>query len=69
MTVIRSTIPSLVGIEGIVSLETKNVFQITGKDNITRSKYLNIVFFFIFITIWQEIMKCLSVYFSFLLKF
>ncbi|XP_075221215.1 ribonuclease P/MRP subunit POP4 [Lycorma delicatula] len=37
LIIIRSTIPSFVGIKGIVILERKNIFQITGKDNITRT--------------------------------
>lgn len=37
ITVLKSTCPSLVGIEGILVFETKNVLRILGKDNITRS--------------------------------
>ena len=38
MTVIRSKCYSLVGISGIVAMETKNTFKLLGKDNIVRSK-------------------------------
>ncbi|XP_014273622.1 ribonuclease P protein subunit p29 [Halyomorpha halys] len=37
ITIVKSTCPSLVGIEGILVFETKNVLKILGKDNITRS--------------------------------
>lgn len=38
VTVTRSRCPSLVGITGIVAMDTKNTFKILGKDNKLRSK-------------------------------
>lgn len=37
LTVIRSKCPSLVGVNGIVAMDTKNTFKICGKDNKLRS--------------------------------
>lgn len=38
VTVTRSRCPSLVGINGIVAMDTKNTFKVLGKDNKLRSK-------------------------------
>ena len=38
VNVIRSKCPSLIGINGIVILDTKQTWQVIGKDNILRSK-------------------------------
>lgn len=54
MEVHKSTCPNLVGINGIVVFETRNVIKLLGKDNITRSKF----------TCLEEILKS----FKFLLK-
>lgn len=39
--VVRSKCPSLVGIKGIVILDTKNTFKVIGKDDILRSEYID----------------------------
>lgn len=38
VTVTRSRCPSLVGVNGIVAMDTKNTFKVLGKDNKLRSK-------------------------------
>lgn len=39
VTVTRSRCPSLVGVNGIVAMDTKNTFKVLGKDNKLRSKW------------------------------
>lgn len=42
LTVVRSKCPSIVGVEGIIIQDTKNTFRLLSKDNVIRSKLVDI---------------------------